>query len=277
MATGLSAQDGQQIVKARSGGNGSPFASPEEVVRRASIGRKAMEALAQADAFRGMGSTRRAALWAAKGVESDTPPLLRLAAEQAAVGEPPLIQEPAPELPSESLGQAVVLDYMATGLTLGEHPLALLRPQLTALGCVDTRDIARLPPGKRIKLAGLVLMRQRPGTAKGVVFITVEDEFGTANLVVWADIGARDRAALLGARLMLVEAKIERESEHAEVPITHLICKTLTDRSDLLNGLMHQQANLLWGDAALGRADEVRRPDPGSRRPSRMPGSRDFH
>jgi error-prone DNA polymerase len=277
MAAGLSAQGGQQIVKARSGGNGSPFASPEEVVRRANIGRKAMEALAQADAFGSMGTTRREALWAAKGVEHDVPPLLRLAAQQAAVGEPPLLPEPAPALPSESVGQVVVLDYTATGLTLGDHPLALLRPQLRALGCRDTREIVQLPPGSRIKLAGLVLMRQRPGTAKGVVFVTVEDEHGTANLVVWADVGVRDRAALLGARLLLVDARIERETRHAEVPITHLICKTLTDRTDLLNGLMHREADLPWGDVALGRADEVRRPDPGSRRPVKMPGSRDFH
>jgi len=278
MANGLSAQDGQQIVKARSGGNGSPFASPEEVVRRAGIGRKAMEALAQADAFRNLGTSRRAAVWAAQGVERDDAfPLLRLAAAQAAVGEPPLLREPAPELPVESDGERVVLDYTATGLTLGQHPLTLLRPQLQALGCVDTRDIARMPVGQRIKLAGLVLMRQRPGTAKGVVFVTVEDEHGTANLVVWADVGVRDRAALLGARLMLVEAKIERETERAEVPITHLICKSLADHTDLLDGLMHSQAGLPWGDAALGRADEVRRPDPGSRRPVRMPGSRDFH
>jgi error-prone DNA polymerase len=274
LAVGLSAQEGQQIVKARSGGNGSPFASPEEVVRRANITRKAMEALAQADAFKSMGTSRREALWAARGVEQDIPPLLQLAAEQAAVGEPPLLREPAPALPPESAGQAVVLDYTATGLTLGQHPLALLRPQLRALGCVDTQQLITMPPGQRIKLAGLVLMRQRPGTAKGVVFVTVEDEHGTANLVVWADIGARDRAALLSARLLLVEAKIERETEHAEVPITHLICKTLIDRSDLLNSLMHREAKLPWGDAALGRADEVRRPDPGSRRPSRMPGSR---
>jgi error-prone DNA polymerase len=258
MASGLSAQDGKQIVKARSGGNGSPFASPEEVVRRAGIGRKAMEALAQ-------------------GVEKEVPPLLRLAAEQAAVGEPPLLRESAPDLPLESDGERVVLDYTATGLTLGQHPLTLLRPQLQALGCVDTQELARLPAGRRIKLAGLVLMRQRPGTAKGVVFVSVEDEHGTANLVVWADVGARDRGALLGARLMLVEAKIERETERAEVPITHLICKSLADRTDLLDGLMHRQAGLPWGDAALGRADEVRRPDPGSRRPVRMPGSRDFH
>jgi error-prone DNA polymerase len=224
-----------------------------------------------------MGTSRREALWAARGVENDVPPLLRLAAQQAAVGEPPLLREPAPDLPAESTGQAVVLDYTATGLTLGDYPLALLRPQLQALGCRNTKEVATLPQGKPIKLAGLVLMRQRPGIAKGVVFVTVEDEHGTANLVVWADVGVRDRAALLGARLLPVDARIERETQHAEVPITHLICKTLTDRTDLLNGLMHREADLPWGDAALSRTDEVRRPDPGSRRPIQMPGSRDFH
>jgi error-prone DNA polymerase len=101
--------------------------------------------------------------------------------------------------------------------------------------------------------------------------------FDHEHLVVWADIGARDRAALLGARLLLVEAKIERETQHAEVPITHLICRTLTDRTDLLNGLMNREANLPWDDAALGRADEVRRPDPGSRRAVKMRGSLDIH
>jgi error-prone DNA polymerase len=131
----------------------------------------------------------------------------------------PLLREPAPDLPVESDGERVVLDYTTTGFSLGQHPL-----QLQALGCVDTRDIARFPVGKRVKLAGLVLMRQRPGTAKGVVC---------------ADVGARDRAALLGARLMLVEAKIERRTERAEVPITHLICTSLAKRTDLLDGLMH--------------------------------------
>jgi error-prone DNA polymerase len=85
------------------------------------------------------------------------------------------------------------MDYTALGLTLGRHPLALLRPQLQALGCQDSRELATIKSGRAIRLAGLVLMRQRPGTSKGVVFVTLEDEFGTANLVVWADIGARGR------------------------------------------------------------------------------------
>ncbi len=131
--------------------------------------------------------------------------------------------------------------------------------------------------GSRVRLPGLVLMRQRPGTAKGVVFVTVEDEFGSANLVVYADVGARDRRALGGARLLVAEGRVERETEHAEVPITHLICRRLVDRSDLLDGLSSVDgADAAWAARSLGQADEVRRPEPGSRSPSKLPRSRDF-
>jgi error-prone DNA polymerase len=121
-------------------------------------------------------------------------------------------------------------------------------------------------------------MRQRPGTAKGIVFITIEDEFGVANLIVYTDVGARDRAALIGARLLVAEGRIERETDHAEVPITHLICRKLTDRSDLLQQLSVPDTHQTWIDATLGHADEVRRPDPGSARAKTagLPGSRDF-
>jgi error-prone DNA polymerase len=121
-------------------------------------------------------------------------------------------------------------------------------------------------------------MRQRPGTAKGIVFITIEDEFGVANLIVYTDVGARDRAALIGARLLVAEGRIERETDHAEVPITHLICRKLIDRSDLLQRLTLLETQPAWSDAILGRADEVRRPDPGSGRVkvAGLPTSRDF-
>ena len=132
--------------------------------------------------------------------------------------------------------------------------------------------------GQRIKLAGMVLMRQRPGTAKGIVFVTVEDEHGTANLVVYTDVAARDRAALIGARLLVVEARVEREAERAEVPITHLICRSLEDRSDLLSCLMQGGVSNGLSDRAIGHADEVRRSELGSARPiPAMPHSRDFH
>ncbi|MFC3127239.1 error-prone DNA polymerase [Pseudoroseomonas globiformis] len=274
-AAGLARAEAERLVKAREAGNQSPFSSVEEVVRRAELSRKATEALAAADAFAGMGVPRRQAIWAARGVEKDVPPLLQLAARSAAAGEPPLLPEPGPELPPEHNGQKVVLDYLATGLTLGKHPLALLRPQLQALGCRDTREIDALPQGKRLLLAGLVLMRQRPGTSKGVVFITMEDEHGQANLVTFANIVDRDRAALINARLLLVHGKIERETEQAEVPVTHIIVEQLTDRTDLLQGLSAAEP-ADWGAAVLGRADEVRRPEPGSRRPALNLKSRDF-
>ena len=120
-----------------------------------------------------------------------------------------------------------------------------------------------------------MLMRQRPGTAKGIVFVTIEDEFGVANLVVYTDVGARDRAALIGARLLLAEGRVERETEHADVPITHLICRKLIDRSDLLHQLSASEHDA--DNAALDPADAVRRPEPGTARAKAgMPASGDF-
>ena len=127
MAAGLPEEDGRKIVKIRRAGNGSPYGSVEEVARRTGIGKKAMEALAEADAFASLGTDRRTAIWEAKAVERDIPPLLRLA--ESSLGEPPLIREAAAQLPGEAKGQAVVLDYTATGLSLREHPIALLRPK----------------------------------------------------------------------------------------------------------------------------------------------------
>ena len=276
LVSGLSEDEGRLIVKVRRSGNGSPYGSVEEVARRAGVSRRAIEALAEADAFASVGADRRAAMWDAKAIERDVPPLLRLAADSA-LGEPALIREPSPSLPSEAAGQSVVLDYTATGLSLRQHPLALLRPRLQAEGYHDTRRLNSAPAGSWIRLPGIVLMRQRPGTAKGIVFVTLEDEFGVANLVVYTDVGARDRAALIGSRLLVAEGRIERETEHAEIPVTHLICRKLIDRSDLLSNLSESEGDPIWGDAALGRADEVRRPDPGSARAKAgIPASRDF-
>jgi error-prone DNA polymerase len=275
MASGLPEADARQIVQARRSGNGSPYESVEEVARRAGIGRKALEALASADAFARLRVSRRAALWDAKAIATDEPPLLRLA---YAAEETPLIQEPAVTLPPETAGQSVVRDYASTGLTLREHPMALLRPLLRADGYDDTRRLLTTRPGGFIRLPGIVLMRQRPGTAKGVIFVTLEDEFGIGNLIVYPDVITRDRAALVGSRLMLAEGRVERESQHAEVPVIHLICRRLTDRSDLL-GQLNTPAppNVDWTEAMLGRADEVRRPDPGVRAEKvSLPASRDF-
>jgi error-prone DNA polymerase len=120
-------------------------------------------------------------------------------------------------------------------------------------------------------------MRQRPGTAKGIVFITLDDEFGVSNLVSYPNVGERDRAAMIGPRLMAAEGRVERETEHAEVPITHLICRKLIDRGDLLRRSSVSENDPNWADATLGCVDEVRRPNPGSARAKAgLPASRDF-
>ncbi len=132
MVAGLAEEDGRLVVKARQAGNGSPYGSLEEVARRAGISRRAIEALAEADAFASIGIDRRAAMWDAKAIERDVPPLLRLAGN--GLGETSLIREASPVLAHEPTGQSVVLDYSATGLTLRPHPMALLRPRLAAEG-----------------------------------------------------------------------------------------------------------------------------------------------
>jgi error-prone DNA polymerase len=160
-------------------------------------------------------------------------------------------------------------------------PRALLRPRLDALGLADSRALAEARRGRWLRLPGLVLVRQRPGSAKGVVFFTIEDEFGVANLVLYPDIAERFRAAVVGARLVLAEGRAERV-EDAEVPILHLIVRRLLDRSDLLDGL-----HLLDGRGLvprLSRADEVIRPTRDVRRtpachppePDLFGGSRDW-
>ncbi|MCB4825595.1 helix-hairpin-helix domain-containing protein [Roseicella aerolata] len=232
LVAGLGTEEGRAVAKARRAGNGAPFGSVEEAARRAGLGRPALDALAAADALAGLSAPRRAALWEAAAIDQcrgDDLPLFR-----ASAGDPPLAAEAMPALPTEDEGEAVAEDYAAAGLTLRAHPLALLRPELDRLGLHDTQHLASMRQGAWIRLPGLVLIRQRPGTAKGVVFVTVEDEHGQANIVVYAQVGERDRAALIGARLLVVEGRVERQTEHAEVPITHVIARRLTDRTDLL-------------------------------------------
>jgi error-prone DNA polymerase len=262
LVSGLGEEAGQRIAEARADG---PFVSIADLARRARLDRGDLEAVAQADAFRGLGRDRRAALWDAAALSGPAPPL---AAHDGA--------EAAPRLPRATAGEQTVLDYAGTGLTLRAHPMALLRPQLDALGLADTRALAAAPQGRRLRLPGLVLVRQRPGSAKGVVFFTVEDEHGIANLVMYPDIAERFRAAVVASRLAIAEGRVER-LETAEVPIIHLLVARIEDRSDLLDGL-HLMEEARW-EASMARADEVRRPNPRDdpRGRVRMPPSRDFH
>jgi len=146
------------------------------------------------------------------------------------------------------------------------------------LGCGDTRQLNARRASTKLRLPGLVLIRQRPGSAKGVVFLTVEDEHGVANLEVFERIAARDRAALVSGRLRIAEGRVEREVAQAEVPITHFIVERLVGRSDLLSRLVEIDGGPQdphWTDKALSRADEMRRPEPGSSC-SNLPGSWGF-
>ena len=253
MVAGLGTEEGSAVAEARRAGNGAPFGSVEEVAHRAGVGRPALEALAAADALADLGTSRRAALWDAAALKrrrGDDLPLFRVAA-----GDPPLVAEPTPALSVEGEGEAVAEDYAAAGLTLRSHPLALLRPELDRLGLHDTQRLAAMRQGAWVRLPGLVLIRQRPGTAKGVVFVTVEDEHGPANIVVYAQVGERDRAALVGARLLVIEGRVERQTEHAEVPITHVIARRLLDRTDLLQRLREAPGDTA---PALGRSRDFR-------------------
>jgi error-prone DNA polymerase len=283
LVAGLAEEEAQAVVAAREARNGAPFTSVEDLAWRSGAGKRALNNLAAADAFAGAGLVRRDAAWDARGVPSGPRdlPLFAIAQDQAAAAltdEAPMLPEPPARLPAHTEGEAVVGDYLATGLTLRQHPLALLRPLLDARHCDTTRSLAASRAGTRLRLPGLVLMRQRPGSAKGVVFLTIEDEFGVANLVVFQDIAARDRAALVAGRLLLAEGVLEREDAHAEIPILHLIIRRLTDWSAMLDALPQAEGSSAWAERNLGRADEVRRPDPGARTPrkARLPASRDF-
>ena len=143
----------------------------------------------------------------------------------------PIIEAP-PQLPAPSEGQDIVADYQSTGLTLGRHPLALLRPRLTRMKLITAAALAQLPNGWITRAAGIVTCRQRPGTASGVVFVTLEDETGYINVVVWNTIVENQRRELLSSRLMAVEGEVQREGN-----VIHLIARRLTDHTRLLGTL----------------------------------------
>jgi error-prone DNA polymerase len=252
---GLAEADGRALVTAR--GNG--YAEVRALWRRAGLGAKALEALARADAFGTLGLGRRAALWAVKGLPLGGPggaagstplPLF------AAAGEEEQGEEPEVILPEAALSEEVVDDYRSLRLSLKAHPVSFLRGELAALGMVEAARLAELPDGSWVKLAGLVLVRQRPGSAKGVIFATLEDETGVANTIVWADVFARYRQTVLKASLLMVEGRLQREQT-----VIHLVAQRLTDMTDRLHALAQPEALLTPPfEASLARADEVKRP-----------------
>ncbi|MBV9374662.1 MAG: error-prone DNA polymerase, partial [Alphaproteobacteria bacterium] len=241
---GFSESDAERLVAAR--GDGYP--DPQALWRRSGLGRGALERLAEADAFRSVGLDRRRALWVLKALGEPPLPLFRGPSPPIGVrGKPPDGRLCGPFrgeegfsneakamalLPEMPLGEHVVEDYASLSLTLKRHPLAFLRPELTREGLVAAAELAHLPVDRRLAIAGVVLIRQRPGSANGVVFITIEDETGIANLIVWPQILERFRRAALGATLLRCTGKLQREES-----VIHVVADGLEDWTPRLHTL----------------------------------------
>jgi error-prone DNA polymerase len=279
---GLAEAQGKRIAEVRAThGDDRFYATPDDLVRHADVGPPTLEKLAAADAFGSLGLGRRNALWAVEGIEGTTPlPLFDHAG--VSVAGP----EPAVALSAMPASEEVVADYETLRLSLKAHPVSFLRARFAARKVLSCVELQNLRNGAWTAVAGVVLIRQRPGSAKGVVFMTIEDETGIANVVVWAKTLERFRRVVMGARLVLIRGRIQRHEN-----IVHLVSASLEDMSGLLATLADADTMPI----PLARADEVRRPESGSARkpdamrlvppakPSHprlariMPKSRDFH
>jgi error-prone DNA polymerase len=257
---GFAQGDAERLVAGR--GNG--YADPLRLWRRSRLGAPALETLARADAFRSMELDRRQALWAIKGLPTAPLPLF------AAAGEEEIGEEPAVALPVMKIGQHVIEDYRTLFLSLKRHPLALLRNHLAGQGYAPAAGLADIVNGKRAKVAGLVLVRQRPGTASGVIFATLEDETGVANIIIWPKTFERYRRIVLTSHLLGVEGELQREGI-----VIHIIAHRLVDFSGDLRALAEHEEDVV---TPLAHADEVKRPgrDARAHRDPAFP-SRDFH
>jgi len=222
MVNGFSLEGAARLTAARVQ---KPFASVDDLARRSGLDARDLKCLAAAGALARLAGHRRQAYWNVAGVERANP----LAMTRA--------EEPQPDLFPPSEGQDLVADYASLGLTLGRHPLALLRDRLRRARILSAAELCHLPHGRLARAAGIVLNRQRPGTASGVTFLTLEDETGHINVVVWRDLAELQRRELLGARLLAVYGTLERQGE-----VAHLVAGHLRDLTPLLGKLVtHSQ------------------------------------
>ena len=243
---GLKQEEMARLVARRAGG----YADLADLRRRAGVSAAALDRLARADAFTSLTLDRRGAIWRAIGLdrtghEQGLPPLFAWAEGRTARPERPVA------LPPMTLGQEVAEDYANLRLSLRRHPLALLRPWL-GRRVLEAARLAEIDDGRRVEVAGLVLVRQRPGTASGVIFVTIEDETGVANLVVWPTMFERFRRVVLGAQLMEVRGKVQKEGL-----VIHVVADQLIDRTDLLRRLAEADHGI---EAPVARADRVKPP-----------------
>ncbi|TIX50193.1 error-prone DNA polymerase [Alteraurantiacibacter aquimixticola] len=277
---GLPEHVAAQLVAARA--EGGPFRDVEDLRERARISPSHIERLASADAFTSLDLSRRQALWDARSLVAA--PDLPLFAHAQLRGEG--AEKGRAILPQMPLSEEVVADYQTTRLSLKAHPMAFLRASLAERGFVRACDLRDRKFRSMVNVAGVVLIRQRPGSAKGVCFITLEDETGVINLVVWPDLKEKQRRVVMGSRLMEVRGRVEYDDE-----VIHVIAQHMSDATQDLHRLSDDLLN-----APVARADHVNSPLPGSRairpwdlidelpntcghpRDARiLPKSRDFH
>ena len=254
LAKGFANRHGAALVAARAD---EPFEGIDDLWRRAGVPVAALERLADADAFRAsLGLDRRAALWAIRALREAPLPLFEAAASQAIAALPEII-EPAMTLRPMTAGGEVVEDYGAVGLTLRSHPVAFLRRDLAARRIVSCAEAGAARDGRRLATAGIILVRQQPGSAKGVLFITLEDETGIANLVIWPRLFERQRRLILSASMIAVEGRVQREGL-----VVHVVAQGLSDLSDLLRSVGERDGAF---PLPHGRGDEAKHtscPDP---------------
>ena len=219
LVKGLSQAGGERVAAAR---RQAPFADVDDLVRRAGLNQRDSEALAAAGALARLSGHRRSAVWDVSGIER-----LPAVLERSAIVEAPAV------LAAPSEGEDIVADYASLGLTLGRHPVALLRERLARQRMSTAAELKSLPHGHIARVTGLVTGRQRPGTASGVTFVTLEDETGMVNVIVWHDLAERQRKELLRSSLLTVYGTLEREGE-----VVHLIAGRLRDQTGLLGNLV---------------------------------------
>ncbi len=242
---GVREEDMRRLVERR----GEAYDSVRDLWLRSGLTPAALEKLADADAFRSLGLDRRQALWAVRGLDrvgdQDDLPLF--------ASRPARETEPDARLPPMPLGAHVVEDYRRLSLSLKAHPTSFMRARLSARGVLRSDALGSVRNGERVTVAGLVLVRQRPGTAKGVIFMTLEDETGIANVIVWPKAFERLRAIVLGARFVAVTGKLQ-----SEAGVIHIVAERMDDLTPML-GLLSEAGETI---SALARADEAHRTEP---------------
>ncbi|WP_246272837.1 error-prone DNA polymerase [Oricola thermophila] len=255
---GLREDEMARLVERR----GAGYDSVRDLWLRSGLKRAQIERLADADAFRSIGLDRRAALWAVRALDDTSAeehlplferPDARSDPDEAGIeihGEAEVALPPMPP------GEQVVHDYRYLSLSLKAHPVSFLRKRLDAMGVLRHERLDAMASGRRADVAGLVLVRQRPGSAKGVIFMTLEDETGVANVIVWPKTFERYRALVLGSRLVRVSGRLQNE-----MGVIHVVADRIEDLTPLLGELERDDScDMDIGDAGLANADEVRRP-----------------